>query len=149
MPTYATKEELAAYAAGTAYSSRLPAENARDRLLELAELDLDAEAFPILPLHDDPAKRKVQPTGDLEARERAALSRATCAQAIYRIEMGDEHFVRAQRQRVSGRAFTAEGKLPIVGPQAERELAAGGLFRLTTRVGGRGVTSEADSFQST
>jgi hypothetical protein len=75
---------------------------------------------------------------DLELEERTALSQATCAQAIYRLEMGPEHFVRAQRERVTGRAFSAEGKLPILGPQASRLLASAGLFRLTAGVGRRG-----------
>lgn len=145
MPTYATKEDLAAYAAGTSYEGRLPAgDGARDRLLELAERDLDQEAFPTLVV-DAAVGRKVVPVDLDELTERPSLSAATCAQAIYRIEMGDEHFTRAQRQRVAGRGFSREGKLPILGPQAQRELQAGDLLRLSTSVGRR---RGGDTFQS-
>lgn len=146
MATYATEAELAAYVAGTAYESRIPDEApARERLLELAERDLDTAAFVVVPLNPDPALPKVDPAGDLDAEERPALSRACCAQAVYRVEMGDEHFVRAQRVRTTRLPLILEGKLPIVGPEAARELSAAGLFRLSTSVGGR---READRFQS-
>lgn len=143
MPTYATKEQLAAYAAGTVYAARLPADGDRDRLLELAEQDLDQEAFPVLEIDEETGRKVLVP--DLDPQPQGALQRAVCAQAIYRIEMGDEHFTRAQRQRVTGRGFSKEGKLPIVGPQAMRELAAGDLLRLSTSVGRRRV---GDTFQS-
>lgn len=144
-PTYATEADLTAYAAGTAYEDRIPADGAaRDRLLELAEGDLDQQAFPAVAI-DDATGRKIL-LGDLDVQEKAALSRATCAQAVFRVEMGDEHFTRAQRERVTGRAFAAEGKLPILGPQASRELAAAGLFARSTTVGRRRF-SEADRFR--
>lgn len=144
MPTYATEAELVAYAAGTAYAARLPGQAGdRTRLIELAEADLDQEAFLISAVDEETGRKLV--VGDLDDTEESSLSRATCAQAIYRIEMGDEHFVRAQRQRVSGRGFTKEGKLPIVGPQATRELVGGNLLQLSTSVGRR---RRDDTFQS-
>lgn len=137
MADYATEADLAAYAAGTAYQSRLPAAAPdRTRLLELAERDIDAHALPLEPQNATAGRPKLAGL-QLAEDEAEALNRATCAQAVYRLEMGDEHFVRAQRERVTGRNFSAEGKLPIVGPQAYRELAAGGFNRLTTSVGSR------------
>lgn len=145
-PTYATEADLAAYVAGTAYEGRIPADApARDRLLELAERDLDQQAF--LALEADAATGRKILLGDLDVQEKAGLSAAACAQAVYRVEMGDEHFTRAQRERVTGRAFAAEGKLPILGPQASRELAAAGLFARTTTLGRRRY-GEAERFQS-
>lgn len=137
MPTYATSAELQAYVNGTSYATRLPAD--LDRLLELAEADLDGEVFGVTFAPADYGAARVLNPADLDLDERPALSAATCAQAVYRVEMGDEHFVRAQREKVSGRSFSAEGKLPVIGPQAWRELGrAGDLTRLTTSVGGRG-----------
>ena len=145
MATYATEAELTAYAAGTSYAGRIPGQAAdRTRLLELAEQDLDQEAFPVEEI-DSTTGRKVVVADLDDETEVPALSRAVCAQALYRIEMGDEHFVRAQRQRVAGRGFSREGKLPIVGPQAFRELQAADLLRLSTSVGRRRTS---DTFQS-
>lgn len=134
--TYAAAADLVAYVAGTAYKDRIPAdEPGRTALLEKAELDLDAQAFPVLAT-DDTTGRKMLPS-DLDPNEVSALKRATCAQAVYRVEMGDEFFVRAQRERVTGRSFSAEGKLPVLGPEASRELTGGGLHRRTTSTGRR------------
>lgn len=135
---YATAAELDDYVEGTAYEGRFGDAARKDRILELAERDLDQEAF----LLDAPnattiAAPKLVPT-ELDREPREGLKRATCAQAVYRLEMGDEHFVRAQRERVTGRGFSAEGKLPIVGPQAWRELSAVGLPRLSTSTAGGG-----------
>lgn len=144
MATYAAIADLEAYVDGTAYELRLPAADVdKERLLELAERDLDGTAWPTLPRRQAPAP-KVDPA-DLDAAEqRPALVAAACAQAVYRLEMGDEHFVRAQRQRVQTRAVTAEGRLPILGPEAQRELASAGLFALSLPSHGRGFGAGRD-----
>lgn len=135
--TYAAVGDLVAYAEGTAYAGRLPATDLEKlRLIELCERDVD------LALGRGERTEGLlyggEEIAELTPDQRAALSRATCAQALYRIEMGDEHFVRAQRERVSGRGFSREGKLPIVGPEVYRELAFTDLQRLSTHTGGRG-----------
>jgi hypothetical protein len=140
MPTYTDQDALKAYAAAVGYADRLPPDADLDQLIEQAEGDVDRIAFAALPLNATLGLPKM-PAADLYAEEQAALGQATCAQAVYRLEMGPEHFVRAQREKVTGRAFSAEGKLPILGPEASRLLAAAGLFRVTTAVGHRGASS--------
>lgn len=139
MSTYASEGDLTEYVAGTVYEGRVgESADEREQLLERAEVDLDQEAFPLEQPNATAGERKLAPIASLDSVEREALKRATCAQALYRLEMGDEHFVRAQRQKVTGRSFSAEGKLPIVGPGAWRELAAAGsLLNLTASVGDR------------
>lgn len=136
MSSYATAGQLAAYAAGTPYaaSPSITDPAAAARLLDLVAQDLDAEAFVALPRRAGLPKLDV---ADLDPDEVEGLVAAACAQAVYRVEMGPEHFVRAQRSRVSGRAYSAEGALPIIGPQAARELASAALWRVTATVGRR------------
>lgn len=137
MPTYADPAELDTYASARDYSDRLPdGAPALNALLETAERDLDG-AIGVGDRETNDTGLLVDPAADLEPRQAEALSRATCAQALYRIEMGPQHFVRAQRDKIAGRAFTSEGKLPVVGPEAMRELQHAGVFRLTTTTGER------------
>lgn len=107
-----------------------------ETIIARAEMDLDQRAFTTWPRDPDPTKRKFDPAG-LDDVERDEVKRACCAQAEYRIEMGQEHFVRAQRYRVSRRGSSTEGKLPIIGPQVWAELRNSTLLRQTTRTGGR------------
>lgn len=137
MPTiYATDADLTAYAAEVGYTDRLPDAAARANLLAAAEHDVDD----LIGLGArDPGTGLYYTAADVAAMgtdQADPLKRAVCAQVLYRIEMGPEHFVRAQRERVTGRAFSADGKLPIVGPQAERELLHSDLQQLTTTTGG-------------
>lgn len=146
MPTYATEAELVAYAAGTSYAARLPAVAAdRNRLLELAEHEIDqALGAGGRQTTGTALLLSAADVAALPGEDKAALSRSTCAQALYRIEMGDDFFVRAQREKVSGRNFSADGKLPIVGPGAWRELTYSDLLELTTNTSGRGRQRASD-----
>lgn len=143
---YATVAWIRATVAGTAYAALLPVQDATlGRLLALAEQDLDAEAWPLLPRR--PGARKLNVL-DLTPAEREGLAQAVSAQVVYRLEMGDEHFVRAQRQRVQTKTVTRDGKLPIIGPQTSRELTAAGLWRLTTSGLSARVGGDPDRWQS-
>jgi hypothetical protein len=109
-----------------------------NRLLE-AERDLDLVVGPI-PV-DMTTGLKFIPD-DLEDDDAAALVRATCAQAEYRVEMGPSFFRRPQFNKTKGPDYETEGQAPIVGPAAMRELTYSRLLRLTTATGSR--RSEAD-----
>lgn len=127
MPTYATRSDFEAYVEGWVTDD--PA--ALDRLLERAERDIDG----ILATRGDrTAGLKIDAAaelaaGSLEEWQTDALSRATCAQAEYRLAMGEEFFTQAQHSRVRGPDFTTEGRLPTIAPKALRELADTGLLR--------------------
>jgi hypothetical protein len=62
-----------------------------------------------------------------------ALKRATCAQAEYRDQMGEDFYIRAQYQSVSGPEFHTTGALPLIGPKARRELNGSGLIQYGAR----------------
>lgn len=135
LATYANEGDLTNYASGTAYDNELNAAPDIDRLIQLAEPDIDHACGQVWAPNPDGGR--LWTPADLDPADAAGLARATCAQVLYRLEMGDEFFVRAQRERISGRAFSAEGKLPIVGPQAWRELEITSLVRRTTSTTGR------------
>lgn len=98
-----------------------------------AERDLDQHCFfGGRPLEDN---GRAQDPAALDPDDVEALNRATCAQVEFRREMGPEHFIRAQRERVTGRSFSAAGKLPMIGPKVWRELRLSTLVDLTTDVG--------------
>jgi hypothetical protein len=123
MTTYATHTDLEAYIEG---GSGLDAATA-DRLLERAERDVDyaAGGWPVV---DPTAGLKFTPSA-LQDWQAAALNRATCAQAEYRLTMGEDFMVKAQYTRVQGPDFRVFGELPYIGPKTMRELASGGLLR--------------------
>lgn len=136
-PRYATALDLELYVQGTSYETQIPTtQAASERAIALAEPDVDHACGNVW-MPNQAGDRLWFPLSDLSAADVAGLRRATCAQVLYRLEMGDEHFVRAQRERVTGRAFSAEGKLPIVGPQTWRELRSTTLVRRSTQTGGR------------
>lgn len=51
------------------------------------------------------------------------LTRATCAQAAYRMEMGPEFFVLPQYESVQGPDFSTKGFAPYIAPAVARELS--------------------------
>ena len=84
--TYATSADLAAYVADNAEVS---APSAADALLERAERDVDRVVGP-WPVFSN--GRKFDPPA-LTAPQRAALSRATCAAAEFRLTIGESELV--------------------------------------------------------
>ncbi len=143
MASYATAEEFETYVEGWVTDNP----DALDRLLERATRDIDrflgARSTQTIGTY---AGLKIDPA-DIETWEADALSRATCAQAEYRFQMGEDFFVRAQGQEEKGPDFQIKGKLPYLGPKAKAELDASGLRRMTTRAGsGRGARPPWYSF---
>lgn len=125
---YATIAELTAYAAGYPYT--LPSDDAeKTALIERAQADLDSILgdYEVLALNDG---LKIDPD-TLDYAEDRALTRATCAQALYRLEMGEDHFIRPPIA-ASGPEFSQQQAPSHVGPQTWRELAGSGLLRNTT-----------------
>lgn len=129
---YATADEFAEYVEGWETDD----EEALLRALNRASLDVDrfvgfawsvqSNGLRFGDLEDNPQ--------DLDEGELAALKRATCAQAEYRIEKGEEFFVHDQYESVGGPDFGTKGKLSRFGPKAREELRYSGLKRA---VGGR------------
>lgn len=62
-----------------------------------------------------------------------ALEEAIKAQAEYRLHVGDEFFINAQYESVSGGDISTEGRLPRIGPKAREALQAVGLLVTTGR----------------
>jgi hypothetical protein len=65
----------------------------------------------------------------LSDEQRAALVAATCAQAEYRIEKGEDWFVHDQYKQTNGPDFATVGRLNRFGPKAREELRYSGLSR--------------------
>lgn len=132
---YATTVQVGEYLAGTVHADMLPDDPAAvTRLIDLAERDIDAIAFVTLPRRA--GAHKIDPAA-LDAGQAEALASAIAAQVAYRLEMGPEFFVRAQRERVQTRNVSHVGRLPTLGPQTSRELTGGALWHLTSSSHGR------------
>ncbi|MEJ7786558.1 MAG: hypothetical protein WKF96_17285 [Solirubrobacteraceae bacterium] len=125
-PAYASQADLEGYIEGWVTTD--PA--ALERLLERAERDIDT----LLGDYDRQpgTDRKLDPAA-LTTHQAYALRRATCAQAEYRIAMGEEFFVQAQYTYVSGPDFSRRGELPRIGPKVLGELADCG-FRMAVPI---------------
>ncbi|MGI8511399.1 MAG: hypothetical protein ACR2NH_02095 [Solirubrobacteraceae bacterium] len=117
---YATVADLQSYIEG---GTTLDAA-ALERVLERAERDVDN----LLGDYDrDPdTDRKLAPD-TLPAHQQRALRRATCAQAEYRIAMGEQFFIEDQFQFVAGPDFQRRGRLGYVGQRVLGELADSGF----------------------
>jgi len=104
---------------------------ALDRLLDRASRDVDnllgdyGDRQPATDLKLDPTT--------LTTHQAYALRRATCAQAEYRYEMGEEFFTRDQYGYVSGPDFQRRGSLARIGPKVLSELADSG-FKMATGI---------------
>lgn len=128
MPTYATATDFTTYSEGAVIDDAV----GTDRLLERAERDIDSCLIgPLLTsgLKYDPTLTDSTAAGYLTSAQKQLLMRATVAQAEYRLAKGEDFFIHAQYDRVSGPDFTTEGRLPYIGPKAVREIAATGLWR--------------------
>jgi hypothetical protein len=107
-----------------------------ERVLERASRDVDryvGAAWPVESngmrfgdLGENPKK--------LTADQIESLTRATCAQAEYRIEKGEDWFVHDQYKSANGPDFATVGKLSRYGPKMRDELKYTGLNRA---VGGK------------
>lgn len=129
--TYATVADFEAYVEGWVTDNAA----ALERVLLRAERDVDL----ILGAWDrDPLTGlKWSPATELTAVEAAALRDATCAQAEYRIEQGENFFVRSRPETVSGPDFTIKvpGGEPYIGPKVWVELARAPRLRQAVGLG--------------
>jgi len=116
MPTYTDKDACLAYIEGLTVAD----DAAFDRKIEKAERDVD-RALGLYYGRDDVTGLKIDPT-TLTQADADVLSRATCAQVEYRIEMGEAFFTRPQFATVQGPDYATTGTLPYVGPAVMREL---------------------------
>lgn len=129
MADYATVAQLRAYA------DLVGGDDADlEKVLERAEKQIDALLGPWvaqangLKLGDPAAGNPL----DLTPDEIAALADAVCAQAEYRVAMGEPFFVQAQLESVSGPDFSTRGKRPYIGPKVRAELDRIAHLRITT-----------------
>jgi hypothetical protein len=122
MSTYATLADLKAYTDLAEGVSDADLQKALDR----AERDVDQA------LAEPPARQssglKYDPAKLTPAWAEGPLNRATCAQAEYRLTMGEEFFIRPQHDTVRGPDFATSGQLPYLAPKAARELSGTGLL---------------------
>lgn len=127
MSAYATDTDFEEYVEGWTTDDS----DALDRLLERASRDVDIYIGPRTVDNDSGLKfgdvAGDENPSDLLDWQLAALRRATCAQAEYRFQMGEEFMVAGQFENVSGPDFSRTGKLPYFAPKARRELVGTGL----------------------
>lgn len=128
MGTYATVEDFRSYAADILRSGEIPADDdAAERLIARAEQDVDRAIGG--PPHAD-TDRRVDPA-TIPAAQVAALSRATCAAAIFRIVQRERVLVGADDGLISAGSiqFRQIGWLPRQSPVMLEELAGYGLLQ--------------------
>src|SRR3712207_477511 len=111
MPHYATTDDLDAYAEIDITDPAFVG-----RVIDRAERDLDQRVLGPWPVDAATGLKFGQPRHagaptnpqGLTTLQIDALKRATCAQAEYRIEMGERFFSRPQRERTKGPDFEVE-----------------------------------------
>jgi hypothetical protein len=126
-PTYATATQFKTYTIDNPSCAGLT-DDEIERVLRRAELDLDSFLDWPAPIT---ATLRV-PLNSLTAYQGAALSRATCAQAEYRLMRGEEEV----SQDVDGISSVGAVSFsltppPRIGPKVAEELAGAGLFLRT------------------
>lgn len=123
---YATAGDLRSYTGLN--STQLP-DVLATRVLLSASQDLDNVLFAATPWPDPalPSGRRLD-ASQLNTTVNSALVRACCAQAEYRLEMGESFFIRAQFRSASGPDFNTQGRLPRIGPKVRNELTGSGLM---------------------
>jgi hypothetical protein len=132
---YATVEDFEGYVEGWETTDKAALERALHRASRDVDLyvgfsySIESNGLRFGDLEENP---KGLDAGDLQA-----LRNATCAQAEYRIEKGEEWFVHDQHESVSGPDFSTKGKLSRYGPKMREELRYSGIRRA---VGGRLIT---------
>jgi hypothetical protein len=141
MATYAQLADLTAYLEDSDVSA--PTDIfAGARLIERAEFEVDTLLVGFGQPSDETGL-KYNPATDLQPWQAAALARAVCAQAEYRLIMGDEFFAQGQYDSWQGPDFAAKGKLPYFGPKVAYELNGTGIARTA------GVSSISTSYLGT
>lgn len=132
MATYASVADLVAYTDGIDLPAPGSPEHINlEKILSRAEQQIDG----MITWDGDEnvtAHRRVTPA-DLDQWDQDCLKLATCAQAEYRLHMGEDFFKGGQYKMVSGPDFQTQGSLPLIGPRTWEELSAASprLFRIT------------------
>jgi hypothetical protein len=123
--TYATEQDLEEYLLD-AEGIDVPEGEAAERLLARAEADVDLVLGPIA--RNATTGRKIDPA-TLTTIQRAALSRATCAAAEWRLAMDEDDLVVQEDgiRAVAGITFAPMPRPP--GPKVLEELADYGLVK--------------------
>lgn len=128
MGVYATADEFKAYAEDILRPGELPADDAGiERLIARAERDVDNAVGG--PPHPD-TDRRVDPA-TISPAQQAALSRATCAAAVFRISQRERVLVGADDgiQTMAGLTFRPASWLPRQSPVMLQELSGYGLLQ--------------------
>lgn len=74
----------------------------------------------------------------LDYAQQQGLHQATIAQVLYRLEMGEQFFIRPSFEETSGPEFSTKGRPPRVAPQAKQALSGLNLIRATTSIAAKG-----------
>lgn len=130
MATYATVADLRGYVGSDITLSSNDAD--LETVLQRAERDIDS--LPLPTIGDGTTSGLRYDPLDLSVLYRGTLTRATCAQAEYRIRMGPKFFATDQYEEVSGPDYTIKGKLSRIAPQVRVELRTGGFSVRWARV---------------
>jgi hypothetical protein len=128
MATYATQVDFVQFVPGFVIEDV----DALEQLLLDAENDIDAAVGRGNVIGDN-RKFDLDLMTDNEAY---CLMRATCAQAEYRLHMGEQFFIEGRQKEVTGRDAKIQGPLPYIGPKAKIELTRGRLWKLNGRLSG-------------
>lgn len=125
MATYASIQDLVLYSEAVMAPESGSAEELRLlRIIERAESQIDGIIMWRGP-RDEANHRRVR-VADLEPWDRECLKAATCAQAEYRVLMGEEFFASGQYARTIGPDFEVHGVMPVIGPRVWQELDGAG-----------------------
>jgi hypothetical protein len=134
LPTYATPDDLEDYSEAFVVDN----EDAANRLMYRAQQQVDqllvgrVGAIQATGLRYDPDA--------LEPWVAQALKNAVCAQAEYRLAMGEDFLIRDQRQQEQTPDMTLIGKVGRIAPKVYEELAGTGLLRFGARLSRSGAT---------
>lgn len=128
MSTYATVEDFKEYTDIPA--EMLPDDDTIQKVLNRAELDVDRY---IAGTVDETSGLRVDPES-LPVWQLQYLVNATCAQAEYRLIVGEDFFIQGSNDEViQGPDFTISGTRRRFGIKAAQELRASGLLLMSTR----------------
>lgn len=126
MPTYTDKFDFLDYVPGFVIQD----EDAVNLLLDEAEEDIDNAVGRGNAIADSLRKFDMTLMTDFQLKY---LKRAVCAQAEYRLHMGETFFVESRQKEVTGRDAKISGPLAYIGPKAQIELSRGKLWNLWAR----------------
>jgi hypothetical protein len=130
--TYTSLADLDSYYDSVGRDLVLPGDTTYvTRLLETCERDVDRELRLLTgTTRNATTGLKIDPA-DLTAWQANRLSRAVCAQYLYRTQQTPEFFSRPQYDETRGPDFSTKGRLQRVSPDVYDELDGTGLLRVS------------------